>query len=112
MKRIISVALVALLLLSLCACVPPEKAIVGTWTNQKTVLGVVTETKYVFNADGTGTRTTILEMGFTYEISGDKLAITTETLGIKNTEEYTFIFEDGKLILTNSLGSLELEKAK
>lgn len=95
-----------------CACGAPEKAIIGTWKHQKTVLGVVTETTYVFKEDGTGVKSGLLDIAFTYTFSGEKLLITTATLGIENTEEYTYQFHLNELVLTGEKETLTLEKVK
>lgn len=112
MKRAIAALLVMVLVLTLCSCASPEKAIVGTWKSQNTVLGVVTETKYVFNEDGTGTMTNIIDIGFTYAFVDEKLVITTETLGIQSSTEYTYQFDGSKLTLRNDNDTINLEKAE
>lgn len=112
MRKILAVALLIVMLLGLCACTAPEKSIVGTWKNQCTVLGIVTETIYTFNEDGTGSKTNIVNISFTYSFSEEKLLITTSTLGIENTEEYTFDFNGNKLVLTGERDTIELEKVK
>ena len=58
MKKILSVMLVIVVLAcTFCACdrEPIEEKIAGKWTYNETVLGIVTERTYIFNADGTGT---------------------------------------------------------
>lgn len=112
MRKILAVALLIVMLLGLCACTALEKSIVGTWKNQSTVLGIVTETIYTFNEDGTGSKTNIVSVSFTYSFSEEKLLITTSTLGIENTEEYTFDFKGNKLVLTGERDTIELEKVK
>lgn len=68
--------------------------------NQTTVLGVVTETTYTFNEDGTGTKSNVLDINFAYLFEKEELLITTSTLGIENTEKYSFDFNGDKLVLT------------
>lgn len=109
MKKILAVVLVMALGLAVCACTP-QKQIVGTWKNQETVLGVVVETTYVFNEDGTGTMKSVVPIEFEYSFDNDKLLITTNTLGIKNTTEYTFDFSGKILTLTEGGNSIKLVK--
>ncbi len=110
MKRTVIALLTIVMILMVVACSAPEKSIVGTWKSQNTFLGVVTETKYVFNEDGTGTKSTVLDVDFTYTIAEDKLTITTVTLGIESKDEYSFQFKDNKLILTNDSETIDLDK--
>lgn len=104
--------LVVAMVLGLCACSAPEKEIVGTWKNQTTVLGIVTETVYTFNEDGTGAKTNVISVEFTYSFSDEKLCITTSTLGIENTEEYSYDFSGDELVLTGEKDTIRLEKVK
>ena len=113
MKKAISVLLAVVVVLTLCSCVAlDEKAIIGTWKNQNTVLGVVTETEYVFNEDGTGSITNLVSVPFTHSFEEGKLIITTSTLGIKNTTEYSYDFEKDSLTLTDDSDTIKLEKVK
>ena len=80
MKRAIAFALVVVMALGMFSCAKPEEKILGTWKYQSSVLGVVTETTYTFNEDGTGSKTNVLEIKFTYAITEDQLLITTSTL--------------------------------
>ena len=113
MKKILAVVLVAVLALAFCACFP-EKQIIGTWKNQETVLGVVVETTYVFNEDGTGTMSVgnVVPVELEYSFKDDKLNITVNTLGIKTTTEYSFDFKGDELTLTNGSNSIKLVKQK
>ncbi len=112
MRKILSVSLVVVMVFMLCACMAPEKAIVGVWKSQTTVLGVVTEVSYTFNEDGTGVLSNVLDLAFTYSFSGDKLLITTSALGIENTEEYTYELKWDTLTLTGEKDTVELKKVK
>lgn len=112
MKKILASLLIAVMLLSLCACVPAKLFIVGQWKSQTKVLGVVTETVYTFNKDGTGTKSNVLDIPFTYSFSEDKLLITTTALGIEITEAYSYDFSVGKLVLTGETETINLEKMK
>lgn len=112
MRKILTGLLVFVIVISLCACVAPEKVIVGTWKSQTTVLGIVTETKYTFNEDGTGTKSNVIDVSFTYSFEDDKLVITTSTLGIENTDKYAFEFKGDSLTLTNDKETVNLEKVK
>lgn len=110
MRKLLCGLLVCMLVLSLCACAIPQRAIVGTWKCQTTVLGVVTETRYTFNPDGTGTKSMLLDMGFTYEFSEGKLMITSSGLSGEKTETYLYKFKGKTLILTGENTTLTLEK--
>ena len=116
MKKRFLTMIVALILvaMALClySCASPEKSIVGTWKHETTILGVATETTYTFNEDGSGTKSNMLDIDFKYHFTEDKLVITTSTLGIKNTEEYSFEFDGDKLVLTNEKDTMDLKKVK
>lgn len=112
MRKIISCLMLVLLVFGMCACSSPEESIVGTWTSRNTVLGIVTETVYTFNEDGTGTKSNVLDIDFTYAFSEEKLSITTTTFGIEITEEYSYEFKDSKLVLTGENDTISLEKVK
>ena len=112
MKRTIALLMVIVMALSLFACAKPAERILGVWKHQSSILGVVTETTYTFNEDGTGTKTNVLEIKFTYAITEDKLLMTTSTLGIENTEEYSFEFKGDQLVLTGEKDTLTLQKVK
>ena len=110
MRKVLSFVLVLVLVAAMCGCTP-EKAIVGTWKSHNTVLGVVTETTYVFRADGTGERSNLLTTAFTYTISKDTLTLTTSVMGLERTESFSYRFEGKKLILTDSKETITLERA-
>lgn len=112
MRKYIAGLLLVVMIFALCSCTAPEKSIVGTWKNQTTVLGVVTETTYTFNGDGTGTKSNVFDIDFTYSFEEEKLLITTSTLGIENTEKYSYDFSGDKLVLTGDSGTIDLEKVK
>lgn len=113
MKKAISIVLVVLMLVCVLTSCGTGK-LVGTWTRQYTVLGVVTEDKFVFNEDGTGTMTTVLgiDLDITYTAEDGKLVVTFNTLGIETNVEYTYKFEKGNLLLTSDGETLEFEKQK
>ena len=84
MKKAIVLILAVLMMLSVfTACSGGN--ITGTWIRYDTILGVVTEEKFVFNDDGTGSMTTILgiETDMTYTAEDGKLIVTVSTLGIE-----------------------------
>ena len=112
MRKILAILLLVMMTLVLFSCAKPEEEILGTWKHQNTVLGVVTETTYTFNADGTGTKSNVLDVDFTYSFLGDKLQITTSALGVGFVEQYTFDFKGDKLLLTDEKETLELQKVK
>ena len=88
--------------------------IVGTWKNQNTVLGVVVETTYVFNEDGTGSIGALLDIpiNMTYVVEKDVLTITYNTLGVETIIEYTVAFSGETLTLTNDSETITLKKAE
>ena len=113
MKKVISCVLILVCLLTVfSSCAKPEKKIVGTWTGEQNILGVVAKYAFTFNEDGTGTMTAALDIGvaMTYTIEDDKLNITTSVLGISNTKTYTFTFEGDQLILTEDENRIVLTK--
>ena len=65
MKKALSVIVIlCIVLTAFAACAPkPEKAILGTWKGQVTVLGVSTNVEYTFNENGSGVMTTELGVG-------------------------------------------------
>lgn len=112
MKKTLLLILCALAVL-LSSCMIPSKMIVGEWTSNQSLLGVEVETTYVFNEDGTGEIKTFgLSQGITYEINGDKLNVSTELLGVKNTEVYEYTFEGDTLTLVGDNATLTLTKAE
>ena len=112
MRKVIAGLLLCVMVFALCSCAISEKLIVGTWKSQTTVLGVVTETKYTFNEDGTGTKSNVLDINFTYSFEEGKLLITTSTLGIENTEKFSYSFKGNKLVLSGDQETINLEKVK
>ena len=111
-KAIILALVLIILVIFLTACASTEKKIVGTWRSQTTVLGIVTETKYEFKEDGTGSKTTVLEIPFTYSIEGDIITITTTVLELELDEEFTFEINGDTLVLDGILGTTEYERVK
>jgi len=112
MRKITAGLLLFVMMISLCACTITEKAIVGTWKSQSSILGVVTETIYTFNEDGTGTKSNVLDVDFTYAFSDEKLLITTSVLGVASTEEFSYEFGWEKVVLTGEDNTIVLEKVK
>ena len=113
MKKVISCVLIVVCVLTVfAACTKPEKKILGTWTGEENVLGVVAKYSFTFNENGTGSMTAALDVGvaMTYTIDGDKLSITTAILGISNTKTYTYAFEDDHLILNDGENQITLTK--
>ena len=111
MRKVITI-LIAAFVLMLAAC-SPAKSIIGTWKSQSTVLGVVTETSYVFNEDGSGKICNIVDIPFTYAIEGNKLTLTTNVIGLDiSTKEYEFSIKGGILKLDSESEHIELTKGK
>ncbi|MBE6916698.1 MAG: hypothetical protein E7470_02160 [Ruminococcaceae bacterium] len=111
MRKAIAAVLVLVLVLSLSACTP-QKKVLGTWKHQSNVFGIVTETLYTFNEDGTGTMSTLVDIAFTYTIDDNVLRITTTVLEMSHTDTYTYQFDGDKLTLTGDNETLELTKVK
>lgn len=115
MKKALSI--LAALMIFLCifsSCSSNEKSIIGKWTSQESFLGVVTETVYQFNEDGTGTMSTKLGVGIAmnYTISDNSLTITSNVLGLENTKVYTFTIEGNTLTLIDGDNTTVLTKSE
>lgn len=97
---IVSLAIVILLLNTKKT---PKKSIVGTWTTD----GVTT---YKFNNDNTGRLiVSLAEYEFTYKITDNKLDI--DFKNEKFTDpQYTYYFEDHKLVLNGDNGTFTFIK--
>ncbi|MBQ5712244.1 MAG: hypothetical protein IIV61_06490 [Oscillospiraceae bacterium] len=108
MKKAVAVVLLVAIVLGLCACTLAEKMILGTWKTQNKVLGLETEVSYTFKEDGTGVRSGVLDMDFTYTMDGDRLTITTSVLGVDVDEEYTFQISGKELVLTRESETITL----
>ena len=111
MKKVISLALVLVVVMcAFASCgTPVEEKLAGKWTYNETILGIVTERTYVFNADGTGTAPG--------ELVGDllpldmKWAVNDKTLTIEKTYSgeavaYTFALKGDVLTLTKTDGTV------
>ncbi len=117
MKKVLSIALILVVIVSaFTACgTPIEEKIAGKWTYNETILGIVTEKTFVFNADGTGTAPG--------DITGDliplemKWSIAEDTLTVaKNVSNepvsYKFVLKGDTLTLTKADGTvLTLKRA-
>lgn len=113
MKKVVVLILAVLIIVGVVtAC--SGGTITGTWVHYDTVLGVVTEEKFVFNEDGTGSMTTILgiETDMTYTAEDGKLIVTVSALGIETEHEYTYEFSKGNLLITANNETREFEKQK
>lgn len=111
MRKIVTL-LIVICAMMVCAC-STDKSIVGTWKSQSTVLGVVTETTYVFNEDGSGSKRGIVDIPFTYSIDGNKLTITTNVIGVDiSTKEYAFERSGDILELRSGNEYIKLTKEK
>ena len=108
MKKAVAVVLLVAIVLGLCACTLAEKMILGTWKTQTKVLGLETEVSYTFKEDGTGVRSGVLDLDFTYTMDGDRLTITTSVLGVDMDEEYTFQISGKELVLTRESETITL----
>lgn len=114
MKKVISVLVILCLALTVfTACAPkPEKAIVGTWKGQVTLLGVSSNVEYTFNENGSGVMTSAIGVGIAmnYTIDETSLTVTTDTPLLQKTYTYTYAFDSDTLTLTDSDGTMTLTK--
>lgn len=114
MKKALSVIVIlCIVLTAFAACAPkPEKAILGTWKGQVTVLGVSTNVEYTFNENGSGVMTTELGVGIAmnYTITDTALTVTTDTPLLQKSFTYTYVFDGDTLTLTDANGSMTLTK--
>lgn len=110
MKKILSVVLILVIAVTVFAsCQSPEESIVGTWTYNETVLGIVTERTYVFNADHTGTAPgeitgDLIPLEMRWSIYEQQLSIE-KPLG-SNPHTYTFDVSGDTLTLTKADGTV------
>ncbi len=110
MKKRVFTSLLLVAAIMLCSCQVLGNTVVGKWSHQENILGVITETIYVFNDDGTGSMKNLVETKFDYAVEEDTLLITTSLLGIKTTTEYTFEFSSGDLLLTQNEKTIVLKR--
>lgn len=111
-KKLSFAAAFLMLALAVVSC-SPQSMIKGTWVKQETVLGIVTETSYVFGDDGTGSMSTVLgiDIPMTYTIDSSKLTVKIDTfdvaenvleqLGIDYSVEYSYTIVGNKLTLND-----------
>ena len=106
MKKALSVIVIlCIVLTAFAACAPkPEKAILGTWKGQVTVLGVSTNVEYTFNENGSGVMTTELGVGIEMNYT------ITDTALLQKSFTYTYAFDGDTLTLTDANGSMTLTK--
>ncbi len=110
MKNVLSIALIlTVLVCAFAACgTPVEEKIAGKWTYNETVLGIVTERTYVFNADGTGTAPgeltgDLIPLDMKWSIFEDQLTI--EKSISKDPLSYKFELKGDTLTLTKADGT-------
>ena len=111
MKKVISLALVLVVVMcAFASCgTPVEEKIAGKWTYQETILGIVTERTYIFNADGTGTAPgelvgDLLPLDMKWYISDDYLVIEKTYSG--DPVYYTYALKGDVLTLTKTDGTV------
>lgn len=111
MKKALSVALILVVLVTaLASCgVPVEEKLVGKWTYNETILGIVTEKTFVFNADGTGTAPgditgDLIPLEMKWTVTED---IITVTKNVSNDPiSYKFVLKGDTLTLTKADGTI------
>ncbi len=111
MKKVLSVALILVVIVSaFAACgVPVEEKIVGKWTYNETILGIVTEKTFVFNADGTGTAPgdltgDLIPLEMKWTITEDILTVDKNVS--KEPVSYKFVLKGDTLTLTKADGTI------
>lgn len=111
MKKVISIALVLVLVVSaFAACGKSvEEKLTGKWVYNETILGIVTEKAYTFNADGTGTAPgeftgNLIPLEMTWSVNEDTLTIKKDIS--TNADTYTFTLKGDVLTLTKADGSV------
>lgn len=111
MKKILSIALILVVLVTaFSACgTPVEERIAGKWTYQETILGIVTEKTFVFNADGTGTAPgeltgDLIPLEMKWSISENILTVD-KTIS-KEPVSYKFVLNGDTLTLTKEDGTV------
>ena len=104
MKKTVCILLALLLCaVSLSSCGKrPETQILGKWSGEANILGVVTEYSYEFREDGSGVMSTALNLGLEmhYTLDDTTLEISTSVLGIGSSHSYHYVFEGETLTLT------------
>lgn len=116
MKKVLSIAVVAALILTMfagCSLFSNEKKILGTWEGEPIDAYVIEidAPLYTFNEDGTGEISTNLDIGivsakpisFKYTIEEDTLTVTYDS-DLLGTVDYTMTFEDDTLSLVDEEG--------
>lgn len=116
MKAKISVILVAVILvctLAFSACSAQDK-IIGTWTSQQTMLGIVTESSVTFNEDGTGIASGILGLtgNMTYVINENILTVTYDIFGVATTKNYSFTIKGDTLTIVDGDSTVIFTRAQ
>ena len=111
MKKVLSIALVLVLVVAaFAACGKPvEEKLAGKWVYNETILGIVTEKAYTFNADGTGTAPgeftgNLIPLEMTWSITEDTITIK-KTIN-PNADVYTFVLKGDVLTLTATDGTV------
>ena len=111
MKKALSVALILVVLVTaLASCgVPVSEKLVGKWTYNETILGIVTEKTFVFNADGTGTAPgdimgDLLPLEMKWTVTEDILTVTKDVSN--DPVSYKFVLKGDTLTLTKADGTI------
>lgn len=103
-KRLFALTLVLAMSLSLVAC---GSSIEGTWSAEEKG----EKLSYTFEEDGKGEMSIAgIKVDIKYEVDGDELTVTTEVMGEKNEQTYTFEIDGDTLTLELDGEKLELER--
>lgn len=124
MKRFLSVALMAILLLSLTAC-SAETDLTGVWEQEMeiSILGVEENTsaasiaRFIFREDGTGTQEQIIPdrsypdaiREFTWQMEKETLTL---DYGENQMQTFVVALKNGSLKLESSRGTFDLTKVE
>lgn len=102
-----------MLLVVLCGC-SSKNAMIGTWIQRESLLGIAMDTTYTFEKDGTGIIGTSIGANIimTYTVEGDQLTIVYNLLGVENRTAYTFEIKNDTLTMVSGEETLHLSRVK
>lgn len=112
MKKIIALALVLVMALSLASCFG-SKGIVGKWAATIEEEGVSLDMTMEFKKDGTCAMGIMgMTMNGKYTVSGDKIVMTLEFMGETEETEFTYELKGSELHLTTDGETQVFKKTK